>query len=76
MNRVQASQFVPSMFIAQEPQIPSRRERRNVSVKATLFLIQMRASKPLARNHRDQLRTHRGAGFRRNPDRSDRYRSS
>ena len=38
MNRVQASQFVPSMFIEQEPQIPSRHERRKVSVEFDLVL--------------------------------------
>ena len=40
MNLVQASQFVPSMFMAQDPQMPSRQERRKVSVESTLFLIQ------------------------------------
>ena len=34
MNRVQANQFVPSMFIEQEPQMPSRHERRKVSVES------------------------------------------
>jgi hypothetical protein len=29
---VQASVLVPSMFIAQEPQMPSRQDRRKVSV--------------------------------------------
>ena len=46
MNLVQASQFVPSKFIAQEPQIPSRHERRKMSVQSTLFLIQKRRSEP------------------------------
>jgi hypothetical protein len=32
MPLVQASVLVPSMFIAQEPQMPSRQERRKVSV--------------------------------------------
>ena len=36
--------FVPSMFIAQEPQMPSRQERRKVSVGSILFLIQISAS--------------------------------
>ena len=44
MALVQASVLVPSMFIAQEPQMPSRQERRKVSVGSTLFLIQMSAS--------------------------------
>jgi hypothetical protein len=30
INRVHASQFVPSIFIEQEPQTPSRQERRKV----------------------------------------------
>lgn len=33
------------MFIAQEPQIPSRQERRNVSVGSTSFFILISASK-------------------------------
>ena len=41
---VQASVLMPSMFIAQEPQMPSRQERRKVSVGSTLFLIQISAS--------------------------------
>jgi len=49
MNRVQASQFAPSMFIAQEPQTPSRQERRKVSVESILFLIKMRAFDPMTR---------------------------
>jgi hypothetical protein len=36
---VQASVLVPSMFIAQEPQMPSRQDRRSVSVASILFLI-------------------------------------
>src|SRR5665213_1006318 len=47
INRVQASQFTPSMFIEQDPQTPSRHERRNVSVESTLFLIQNRASRTI-----------------------------
>ena len=38
MNLVQASQFVPSIFMAQEPQTPSRHERRKVSVEFDLVL--------------------------------------
>jgi hypothetical protein len=41
---VHARRFKPPMFIAQEPQMPSRQERRKVSVASTLFLIQMSAS--------------------------------
>jgi len=44
---VQASVLVPSMFIEQEPQMPSRQERRKVSVASTLFLIQMSASRTM-----------------------------
>jgi hypothetical protein len=41
---VQASVLVPSIFIEHEPQMPSRQERRKVSVASTLFLIQISAS--------------------------------
>jgi hypothetical protein len=41
---VQASVLVPSMFIAQEPQMPSRQDRRSVSVGSILFLIHNRPS--------------------------------
>jgi hypothetical protein len=44
MPRVQASVLVPSIFIEQEPQTPSRQERRKVSVGSILDLIQIRAS--------------------------------
>ena len=44
MPSVQASVFSPMMFIEQEPQMPSRQERRKVSVGSTLFLIQISAS--------------------------------
>ena len=44
MPLVQASVLVPSMFMAQEPQMPSRQERRSVSVGSILFLIQSSAS--------------------------------
>ena len=40
----QASPLVPSMFIEQEPQMPSRQERRKVSVGSISFLILIRAS--------------------------------
>ena len=36
---------MPSMFIEQEPQMPSRQERRKVSVESISFLILMRASR-------------------------------
>jgi hypothetical protein len=44
MAQRQASVFVPSMFIAHEPQIPSRHDRLNVSVESTSFLILRSAS--------------------------------
>src|SRR3546814_18823478 len=44
---VQASVLVPSIFIAQEPQTPSRQERRKVSVGSLSFLILMRASRTI-----------------------------
>ena len=47
MPRVQASVFTPSMFMAQEPQTPSRQERRNVRVESTFDLIQMSASRTI-----------------------------
>ena len=37
----------PSMFIAHEPQIPSRHERRNVRVWSISFLILIRASRTM-----------------------------
>ena len=36
---------MPSMFIAQDPQMPSRQERRKVSVGSISFLILIRASR-------------------------------
>src|SRR5438445_4855459 len=47
MNRVQASQFVPSMFIEHEPQMPSRQDRRKVSVGSISFLIVISASRTI-----------------------------
>lgn len=44
---IQARVFVPPMFIAQEPQMPSRQERRNVSVGSTSFFILISASKTM-----------------------------
>jgi hypothetical protein len=44
IDLVQASVFWPSMFMAQEPQTPSRQERRNVNVGSMWFLIQIRPS--------------------------------
>ena len=41
---MQASHSVPSMFIAQDPQMPSRHERRKVSVGSISFLILLNAS--------------------------------
>ena len=43
----QASVLVPSMFMAQEPQMPSRQERRKVSVVSISFLILMIASRTI-----------------------------
>jgi len=40
----QARVFPPLMFIEQEPQIPSRQERRKVSVGSISFLILIKAS--------------------------------
>ena len=39
--------LVPSMFMEHEPQMPSRQERRKVSVVSTSFLILMSASKTI-----------------------------
>lgn len=41
---IQASVFMPPMFMAHEPQIPSRQERRKVKVESCSFLILIRAS--------------------------------
>ena len=42
-----ASVLVPSMFIAHEPQMPSRQERRKVSVGSISFLILISASRTI-----------------------------
>eukprot|EP00964_Phaeocystis_antarctica_P020266 scaffold11189_cov54-Phaeocystis_antarctica.AAC.2 len=47
MGQRHASVFVPSMFIEHEPQMPSRHERRNVSVGSISFLILIRASRTM-----------------------------
>lgn len=44
---IHASVFAPPIFIAQEPQIPSRQERRNVKVGSISFLILINASKTI-----------------------------
>src|SRR5688572_16691312 len=44
---VHASVFVPSMFIAHDPQMPSRHERRKVSVGSISFLILISASRTI-----------------------------
>ena len=44
---VQASPLVPSMFIEQEPQMPSRQERRKVRVGSISFLILISASRTI-----------------------------
>ncbi len=41
---VQASVLRPPMFIAQEPQTPSRHERRNARVGSMVFLMWISAS--------------------------------
>ncbi len=43
----QASVLPPSMFIAHEPQMPSRQERRKVSVGSISFLILISASRTI-----------------------------
>ena len=40
----QARVLTPSMFMAQDPQIPSLQERRKVRVGSTSFLMRMSAS--------------------------------
>ncbi len=47
LDLMQASVFAPSMFIAHEPQMPSRQERRNVSVGSISFLMVMSASRTM-----------------------------
>lgn len=47
MGQRHASVFVPSMFIEHEPQMPSRQERRKVSVGSISFLILIRASRTM-----------------------------
>ena len=44
---VQASVLRPSMFIEQEPQMPSRQERRKVRVLSTSLLILISASRTI-----------------------------
>ena len=44
---MQASVLIPSMFIAHDPQIPSRQERRKVSVGSISFLILISASRTI-----------------------------
>ena len=43
----QANVFVPLMFIAQEPQMPSRHERLNVRLGSCSFFILIKASKTI-----------------------------
>lgn len=76
MNRVHASQFVPSVFMAQEPQTPSRHERRKVRVESTLFLIQIRTSRTIGPQSSRSTSSNRGAGSHLSPDCSDRSRMS
>ena len=42
-----ASVLAPSMVMAHDPQMPSRQDRRNVSVGSISFLILMRASRTI-----------------------------
>ena len=44
---MQARRLPPSMTIAQEPQIPSRQDRRNDSVGSISFLILISASRTI-----------------------------
>jgi hypothetical protein len=55
MRQRQARVFWPLMFIAHEPQMPSRHERRNVSVGSTSFLILIRASRTWKYTSHDYL---------------------
>ena len=45
--QIQANVLEPPMFMAQEPQIPSRHERRKVRVGSISFLILIRASRTM-----------------------------
>ncbi len=47
MYFVQASELVPSMFMAQEPQTPSRQDRRKVRLESVSFFILIRASRTI-----------------------------
>ena len=42
-----ARPFLPSMFMAQDPQMPSRQERRKLNVGSISFLILMSASRTI-----------------------------
>ena len=44
MEVVQARRLTPLMFMAHEPQMPSRQERRKVSVESSAALIWISAS--------------------------------
>ena len=44
---MQARVLIPSMFMAQEPQIPSRQDRRKVRVGSISFLILISASRTI-----------------------------
>src|SRR6478672_10341721 len=48
---VHASVLVPSMFMEHEPQMPSRQERRKVSVGSITFFIQISASSTIGANN-------------------------
>lgn len=48
----------PSMFIAHEPQMPSRQERRKVSVVSSSFLILIKASRICAASNQRSVQQH------------------
>src|SRR5262249_35041614 len=57
---VQASVLVPSIFIEHDPQMPSRQERRKVSVGSMAFLIQISASSTIGPQLSQKIGVHAG----------------
>lgn len=55
-NLIQANVLTPPMFMAQEPQMPSRQERLKVNVESSWFLILINTSRTIG----PQLKTSRG----------------
>ncbi len=51
-NVVHARRFTPLMFIAHEPQMPSRQERRKVTEESMLALIWIRPSSTIGPQER------------------------